>query len=647
MPSSPLLMEKPALTSPPRTLISAGRPPGIDWLSLWILFSVWCPISGWSLSLLGCLNAPGIAVALLIFGVALIFLAQPLELIGKSNRGSWRLVRSRWVFPKIWLLLTILALIGGLLYAPNNYDYLTYRFPRLLNWSADHHWSWISTGDDRMNLSATQMEWMMAPLFLLFKTDRLFFLINIISYLFLPGLIFSVFKGLGLSPRISWWWMWVLPCGYCYILQAGGAGNDSFAVVYFFAALHYLFRARVSSPTRNLALSLLAIGLVTGVKASNLPLALPWMALLFFTRDSLVRVRPALIAVAALVAVAASFVPVALLNRHFTGDFFGDPTNEGQMKINGPVGGVVGNFLLIATSNLAPPLLPHTVALEPFIPPSLKAMILHSFPRFNLGMEEIPAEEGASAGLGIVLALIPFGVAAIGSRLFNRRRWAAPNPQSFYIVGALAIACLVYMAKIGTEAAPRVVAPYYPLLVGGCLVLASLDGRVIHRRLATFAGVIAMLCAFPGLILSPSRPLFPVQTVFSILKDHVPGEWADRFQSVYTVYASRATAFDPIIPLISGEPVVGLIQHGNDSVASLWRPFGSRKIVEFTPDDSRDQITAQGCRLVVVSQNALQYRYHIGLDFLLGKWTARLIGEKEFILTVHQGKEVWYVIRLR
>jgi hypothetical protein len=639
-------MEKPASTSREFKPIQAGELPRIDWLPLWILFSAWCPLSGWTLSLLGCLNATGTGIALLVFAVALIFLAKPLELIGKSNRHPWTLVRSRWVFPKIWLLLTVLALIGGILYTPSNYDYLTYRFPRLLYWCGDHHWSWISTADDRMNLSGTQMEWMMAPLFLLFKTDRLFFLINFISYLFIPGLVFSVFKGLGISKRISWWWMWVLPCGFCYILQAGSAGNDSFAVVYFFAALHYLFRARISSPAKNLALSLLAIGLLTGAKASNLPLALPWLILLFFSRDSLVKAAPAPILVAVLAAVAASFLPVGLLNRHYTGDFFGDPTNQGGMKITGPIGGVVGNLLLIATSNLGPPVWPHSISLDPLIPSPVKAMILHSFPRFGLSTEEIPAEESTGVGLGIILGLIPFGLTAAIARLFNRRLLIAPNRQAFYIIGGLAIACLVYMAKIGTEAVPRVVAPYYPLLVGACLVIASLDGRVIHRRLITCAGVVAMLCALPVLILSPSRPLFPVQTVFHILKDHIPAHLADRFQGVYTAYASRATAFEPITSLISDEPVVGLVQRGNDSIASLWRPFGSRKLVEVTPDDSPDQIRAQGFRLVVVSNNALQYRYHVDIDSLLSKWTAHLVAEREFILTLHQGKEVWYVIRL-
>ncbi len=119
-------------------------------------------------------------------------------------------------------------------------------------------------------------------------------------------------------------------------------------------------------PAKNLALSLLAIGLLTGAKASNLPLALPWLILLFLSRESLLKAPRAPILVAVLAAAAVSFLPVGLLNRYYTGDFFGDPTNQGALKITGPVGGVVGNLLLIATSNLAPPIWPHSISLDPF-----------------------------------------------------------------------------------------------------------------------------------------------------------------------------------------------------------------------------------------------------------------------------------------
>jgi len=100
-------------------------------------------------------------------------------------------------------LLAALAFVGGMTHAPDNYDYLTYRFPRVLYWSWYHAWSWIPTVDQRMNYSATGFEWLMVPLFIVFKTDRLFFLINFIVYLLLPGVVFSIFSHLGISKRIS------------------------------------------------------------------------------------------------------------------------------------------------------------------------------------------------------------------------------------------------------------------------------------------------------------------------------------------------------------------------------------------------------------------------------------------------------------
>ena len=67
-----------------------------------------------------------------------------------------------------------MIMLGGLFHRPTDYDYLTYRFPRLLHWWWDHRWFWIDSTDDRVNTSAVGMEWMMAPSFFLFRTDRLF-----------------------------------------------------------------------------------------------------------------------------------------------------------------------------------------------------------------------------------------------------------------------------------------------------------------------------------------------------------------------------------------------------------------------------------------------------------------------------------------
>jgi hypothetical protein len=622
----------------------------IDWKALWIFFSAWCVLSGWGLSLFGLLNAVGICISFLFIVVSLILLRGPLGLLeGNRLRPLGRLIRSRGVFPKVWLVLAAISLLGGLLYAPSNYDYLTYRFPRLLNWCWEQKWHWINTVDGRMNFSGTNFEWMMAPFFILFKTDRLFFLINFIPYLFLPGLIFSVFTQLGISRRISWWWMWVLPCGYCFILQAPSAGNDSFGAFYFLASLHYLLRARNVFSAKNLILSCLAIGLLTGAKASNLPLALPWLVVLFFNwRHLWQRSMPAMLALALILSALVSFVPTAALNHVHTGDFFGDPTNAHDMKVTNPVGGIVGNFLQLSSDNLAPPLWPTMINWRPFVPAFLNPMLDQNFPRLNLIVEEMQIEETAGVGLGIVLCVLLFLAVGVQARVVGRTPVALRNTQGVWVVGCVLIALLVYMAKIGNESASRLIAAYYPLLVASVLVLVSLDGSVIRERLFRWAGLLAMLSALPLVILSPARPLIPVGMIARAMEsDHGASPLWQRFNDVYSVYGQRPRAFEEVAALLPADQhAIGFLQNGNEGEASLWRPYGSRELVEVTPMNSRDEIKALGLSTIVVSGDALQYEYKTTISDLAAKWSAQVTGQKMITLRLHEGQETWYVLSL-
>jgi hypothetical protein len=618
-----------------------------DWLTLWILFSAWSSLSGWCLSAFGYLNLAGIAFSYSLFLGGLILFHSHLQ--GKGGLTGWKILRSRYLAPKIWLLLTVLALVGGIAHPPNNYDYLTYRFPRILYWSWDHAWSWVPTVNERINYSATGFEWLMVPLFIVFKTDRLFFLINFIAYLLLPGVIFSVFSGLGISKRISWWWMWILPCGYCYILQAASAGNDSFAAVYFLASLHYLFQTKVSSAVKNLTFSCVAIALMTGAKASNLPLILPWLTVLFFYRKYfLKKSRPAMIAMLLMVAAAVSFLPMALLNIHFTGDYAGDPKSSGRMKVSNPVSGLLGNSLQMAKDNLAPPVMPRPIDWEPLLPSSLKASLLRDFPRLDLHTGELQIEEEAGLGLGIVLFVGLFVARGIGAKVTDPSLIVSRNNQALWVTGAGAVACLAYMSKMGSESTSRLIAAYYPLLIAGILALVSLDGRIVHRCVFKWAGFIAMLSALPLVILCPARPLFPVQVVSNIMAgSHAPTEIVTRYNQVYGVYDARSDAFKELIVSIPpNERVIGFLQIGDDTEVSLWRPFGARKVIEVTPEDSMEEVKARGIHFVVVGQDALANRYHTTFALLTAKWSGSLVAEKSIILRAHRGPETWYLLRL-
>lgn len=349
-----------------------------------------------------------------------------------------------------------------------------------------------------------------------------------------------------------------------------------------------------------------------------------------------------------LIAAAVSFLPMALLNIHFTGDYAGDPNNYTKMKVSNPVSGMLGNSLQLGRDNLAPPLLPRPIDWGPMVPSQLKAILDRDFPRLNLRMGELQIEEGAGLGLGIVLFVSLFIVMGMRARVAAPSLVVARNSQALWVVGAGVIAWLVYMSKMGSEATSRLIAAYYPLLVAGILVIASLDGRIVYRCIFKWISFIAMLSAIPLVILCPARPLFPVQLLSNIMiKSHVPSGIVARYNQVYSVYAARSDGLKELIVSIPpSERAIGLLQTGDDAEVSLWRPFGTRKVIEVTPKDSMEEVKARGLHFVAVNQDALVFRYHTTLAILEAKWSASLVVKKSIILMARVGPETWYLLRL-
>ncbi|HVM48902.1 MAG TPA: hypothetical protein VMU04_12795 [Candidatus Acidoferrum sp.] len=349
-------------------------------VKLWIWVSVLASLAGWSLSALGALTRLGYVV--FGFAAAAVFLAGRKAFGWEAPVGwfNWRRLQRRfrrWL-PASFALLSLLVFLGGALYPPSNHAGFTYRTPRVLHWLMAGHWHWIHTPDYRMNDRACGFEWLTAPLILFTKTDRALFLINFLSFLLLPGLTFSVFTRLGVRPRAAWYWMWLLPTGYSFLLQAGSTANDTFPTVYALAAVDFGLRAwgRDASPRRppsashgrlgeaslpsrrasDLWLSILAAGLLTGAKASNLTLLLPWAIVVAPSLPVLLR-RPLATAGVVLLAGAVSFLPSAALNVRYCGDWSGLSLEKQGMDMKNPLVGVWGNALLLL-KNFVPPFFP-------------------------------------------------------------------------------------------------------------------------------------------------------------------------------------------------------------------------------------------------------------------------------------------------
>ena len=188
---------------------------------------------GVGLSAVHQLNRAGYAVAFLL-GLLVVWTLRGSLFPGGLRGWNLRKTRRRFrrVFPLAFLILASLAILGGVTHAPSNYDALAYRVPRVLHWLAAGQWHWIDTDFQRVNTRACGMEWLSAPLVAFTGTDRWLFLINAVSFCLLPGLVFSLFTRVGVRRRVAWHWMWLLPTGYCYLLQAGSIASDMFSAVF-------------------------------------------------------------------------------------------------------------------------------------------------------------------------------------------------------------------------------------------------------------------------------------------------------------------------------------------------------------------------------------------------------------------------------
>jgi hypothetical protein len=482
----------------------------------------------------------------------------------------------------IYLAVLVLVFAGAISHAPANYDGLTYRLPRMLHWLSARGWIWIFTNNDRMNYAGTGWEWMAMPLLAL-RSDRALFLINAVGFLLLPGLIFSVFRQAGVARRAAWAWMWILPAAFGYTLQAGSIGNDFPGAVFCLISVHYGLRARRSGRVEDIWLAGLAATIMTGIKSSNLPLLLPCLVA---AGPALAHLRRRwatgmLITVMALVI---SVIPTTALNLKYTGSWTGDPDNRSQIEVHNPLAAFLGNSLLVSQQLLMPPLLPDarqvSAWLNQLLPDSWKQELAQGFPRYAMSLNELPQEEGASLGIGITMLLLA-AVVAPWCRTGKKNQSPGTRRWKVSSVGPAAwVAGLFFMLKMGSEADARLMLPYYPLVMIPILTLPGQD-RLVRRAGWRILALLVSLSVLPGLILTPSRPLWPVQTISGWLSRSYPdSSFTRRLTTVYSCYQNRNDLLAPLrARLPDNATTIGFIAGANDSDYPLWRPFGQRRVV--------------------------------------------------------------------
>jgi hypothetical protein len=560
---------------------------------------------------------------------------------GKSGR-SWRYEFSRIkrrlrrpvvvVYATVWLG----ALLGGVLYAPTNYDALSYRIPQLLHWVAEGGWHWIDAPNTRMNIAPPGMNWLIAPFYFLTKSDRSWFVINLAAFTFLPGCLFELFRRAGAASRIAWWFMWLIPCSYAFALQAGSIGNDLLGTTYVTGSLAIAFRARSSGNVADVWLSGIAMGMATGVKSLNLPLLLPW-AVIVWPILHLTFQRRAASAGAALVAIFASCLPTSALNLRETGNWTGDPKDEHRVHQPNVGVGVISNAVMLAVANTQPPILLNPSSwnhrFESWLQQTPFDGVCQAAPRFELRWNELPTEELASVGPGLLAIGGILIIAILRQRhtIRSSRRRVFPE---LALAGSLAF--LIFIARFSSEAVGRLSTAFVPVLTLPLLQLASRSALFRRKWVRTLAFISATLC-LPGLVLSPARPLFPVNALLSF-----PGSGGlGRIATVYTTYAQRSNCYAPLIEKLNRTDHPELLFAGgsDDPEAPAWKPYGSRKVRQWT--ELRSPIP-----IALASELGVRERFGMSWEDFLKQTEAEILEQRDLNIRAGRGIERWYLLRM-
>lgn len=628
-------------------------------VKIWIGLSVFASVAGWLLSLVDGLGRTGY----LVLGGITLFATGVWWSRNRTGREAFQLRwdsrklrrRFRRPSPLLFLLLMLLVLLGGLLYPPSNHTGLSYRTPRVLHWLAEGHWHWIDAPNYRMNNRTCGFEWLSALMFAGFKTDRLLFLLNFIPTLLVPGLLFSLLTRLGVAARVAWQWMWVFPTGYVFLLQAGSIGNDAFPVVYALAAIDFGCRAWQSRRVSDLWYSGLAIALLTGAKASNLPLCLMWLVLIAPLARVLLA-RPIGTGVIGVLMVLVSAVPTMMLNTHYCGDWSGLNLEKSGMNMAQPLVGLWGNQILLALNNLCPPVFPmagwwNRHALDCF-PGFILEPILKNFEQPFYLLWEIPTEDWAGLGLGVTVLMFLAGAWSLGGicRRSRAQTFLLPMPRWVWKATLLSgwIGFAAFCAKSGMVTPGRLIAPYYPLLLPVFLLGAN-QLRLIRAWWWRGLMWLTFLTAFFVVIVTPPRPLWPAHTILTKLQArHPDSRLIQRALTTYTVYGTRSDPWpEGRAALPADVKIVGMVAGPDELDISLWRPFGARRVKFITDLRAADPLTdlrARNIQYAVLSEMEF-VQQKVSLADWLARTRATVLTEFTATITVTLGPQKFYVVR--
>ena len=596
-------------------------------LRAWISLCAGLVALGWILSSFGGLTSLAYESALGLFVLFWLFYGKriPKRYFKRERFLLRRLTSLRLLLPGIFVMSTLLLLLKGVMVPPCHDDGLCYRIPRAMNWIMDHRWHWISSEDFRLDVCGTVSEWLSVPILLLFKTDRLVFFPNWICHLFLPGLIFSVWRNLGVSSKIAWLAMWLLPSGFCFALQAVNTSNDSLGAFFILAAFFFALKGSPSKNWGDFAFSILCMALATGVKLNLLSLGLAWLIAMSAGWKTLLS-RPALTTGALLGATLVSFVPTGFFNwwhgRGWTGLDYVPQTP--------PLVNFVCTTFRILAHNLMPPFFNCFDWVHALIHGIRNSLLGDLLNQRSLDIEPIfyiwIAIEQVGIGFIVLIGLILIFCITQPKQISLKSDITGTilSKQNLILI-CLAVAFLHYLFFIGSDQPARLICPFYLLLTPIFFTGRALRKSVSWRACKLMTGM-AMFAGLYMALFFTENPLYGFIPFFEV-RSH----WDERLKQEVA----------KVIPV--DENTIGVVRFYNQRETWLWQPYGKRKIIEFSINPDPLRIKKFGVHYIVISKEMLVLN-HLTIESWLATQPVTLVDS--ILASKDDHWYSWYIVEI-
>ena len=281
------------------------------------------------------------------------------------------------------------------------------------------------------------------------------------------------------------------------------------------------------------------------------------------------------------VMVLVSFLPLAVLSFRHTGTWTGDPHDQWGFRTGNPVAAGLANLILAGNDLAHPPVMVGTGAVNATIQRieshcTVLLAWLHQSHRMFDGIQFGDMVYEGCAGPGFPIGCFLVGGILIGVFINRKPRAVKASGWQKTVIGCGIIAWLVMLTQLGSGQSARNAAPYLPLLAFGVSGIRPF-GRFLHARAAVPLALLGIWSAVPVMILTPARPLLPM----GLLAWAGNGGAAAKILGKYQMWNNLRDDLQPLRDhLPPGESVIGYAGAFRDTSYGLWKPFGSRVLLE-------------------------------------------------------------------